>query len=81
MSNDFYRPAIVSRMRGLVEDGKISAMDHAYVFSDAGMPDSERPFAFQYDVADRRIARHPYESPIPVGAWRSVDFTQMGFFQ
>ena len=80
MSNDFYRPAIVSRMRGLVEDGKISAMDHAYVFSDAGMPDSERPFAFQYDVADRRIARHPYESPIPVGAWRSVDFTQMGFF-
>ncbi len=80
MSNDFYRPAIVSRMRGLVEDDKISAMDHAYVFSDAGMPDSERPFAFQYDVPNKRIARHPYESPIPVGAWRSVDFTQMGFF-
>ncbi len=80
MSNDFYRPATVSRMRGRVEDGKISAIDHAYVFSDAGMPDSERPFAFQYDVPNRRIARHPYESPIPVGAWRSVDFTQMGFF-
>ena len=80
MSNDFYRPAIVSRMRGLVEDKKISAMDHAYVYSDAGMPDSERPYAFQYEVANKRIARHPYESPIPVGPWRSVDFTQMGFF-
>ncbi len=80
MSNDFYRPAIVSRMKGLVEDGKIAAMDHAYIFADAGMPDSERPYAFQYDVQNKRIARHPYESPIPVGAWRSVDFTQMGFF-
>ena len=80
MQNDFYRPAIVSRMRGLVEDGKISAMDHAYVFSFAGMPDSEKPYAFQYDVPNKHIARHPYESPIPIGAWRSVDFTQMGFF-
>lgn len=80
MTNDFYRPAIVSRMHGLVEDGKVSAMSHAYVFADAGMPDSERPFAFQYDVANKRIARHPYPSPIPVGAWRAVDFTQMGFF-
>lgn len=80
MANDFYRPAIVSRMKGLVEDGRISAMSHAYIYSDAGMPDSERPFAFQYDVPNRRIARHPYESPIPVGSWRSVDFTQMGFF-
>ncbi len=80
MTNDFYRPAVVSRMSGLVEDGKISAISHAYVYSDAGMPDSERPFAFQYDVPNKRIARHPYPSPIPVGAWRSVDFTQMGFF-
>jgi len=80
MANDFYRPAIVSRMKGLVEDGKISAISHAYIYSDAGMPDSERPFAFQYDVPNRRIARHPYDSPIPVGSWRSVDFTQMGFF-
>ncbi|MEO1242332.1 MAG: molybdopterin cofactor-binding domain-containing protein [Pseudomonadota bacterium] len=80
MANDFYRPAIVSRMRGLVDDGKISAMSHAYIYSDAGMPDSERPFAFQYDVPNKRIARHPYPSPIPVGSWRSVDFTQMGFF-
>ncbi|MEM9616606.1 MAG: molybdopterin cofactor-binding domain-containing protein [Pseudomonadota bacterium] len=80
MANDFYRPAIVSRMRGLVEDGKVSAMSHSYIYSDAGMPDSERPFAFQYDVPNKRIARHPYTSPIPVGSWRSVDFTQMGFF-
>lgn len=80
MTNDFYRPAIVSRMRGSLEDGKINAMSHAYIYADAGMPDSERPFAFQYDAPNRRIARHPYPSPIPIGSWRSVDFTQMGFF-
>ncbi len=80
MGNDFYRPAIVSRMRGVVDEGKISAIEHAYVYSDAGMPDSEMPYAFQYDTPNKRIARHPYESPIPIGAWRSVDFTQMGFF-
>lgn len=80
MTNDFYRPAIVSRMRGALDGGKINAMSHAYVYADAGMPDSERPFAFQYDVPNKRIARHPYPSPVPVGAWRSVDFTQMGFF-
>ncbi|MEL7240397.1 MAG: molybdopterin cofactor-binding domain-containing protein, partial [Planctomycetota bacterium] len=80
MANDFYRPAIVSRMRGRLDDGKVNAMAHSYIFADAGMPDSERPFAFQYDAPHKHIARHPFESPIPVGAWRSVDFTQMGFF-
>ncbi|MDX8346908.1 molybdopterin cofactor-binding domain-containing protein [Cognatiyoonia sp. IB215446] len=80
MANDTYRPAILSRMEGAVESGRITAVRHHYVDAQSGMPDSERPFAFQYDVPNREIGRVICPSPIPVGTWRAVDFTQMGFF-
>lgn len=80
MSNDFYRPAIVSQMKAVLDGARIEAMSHSYVFADAGMPDSERAFDFQYDVENKEISRVNSPSPIPIGAWRSVDFTQMGFF-
>ena len=80
MANDIYRPAILSRMEGAVENGRISAFSSRYIDALSGMPDSERPFAFQYDVPNRGIARVFCPSPIPVGPWRAVDFTQMSFF-
>lgn len=80
LANDTYRPAVLSRMEGTVEDGRITSVRHRYVDASSGMPDSERPFAFQYDVPNRDIARVKCPSPIPVGTWRAVDFTQMGFF-
>ncbi|MEL7080537.1 MAG: molybdopterin cofactor-binding domain-containing protein [Pseudomonadota bacterium] len=80
MANDTYRPAILSRMEGAVDGGRITAVRHHYIDAQSGMPDSERPFAFQYDVSNRDIGRVVCPSPIPVGTWRAVDFTQMGFF-
>ncbi|MEO0421383.1 MAG: molybdopterin cofactor-binding domain-containing protein [Pseudomonadota bacterium] len=81
MTNDTYRPAISAKLQGAVgDDGRISAFVNRYVYTDAGMPDSERPFALPYDVPARDIARVRCPSPIAVGAWRSVDFTQHGFF-
>ena len=80
MANDTYRPAILSRMAGAVENGRITAFRSRYIDARSGMPDSERPFAFQYDVPNRDIARAICPSPIPVGTWRAVDFTQMGYF-
>ncbi|MEX0339015.1 MAG: molybdopterin cofactor-binding domain-containing protein [Arenibacterium sp.] len=80
MSNDTYRPAILSRMEGAVENGRITAFGNRYIDARSGMPDSERPFAFQYDVPNRDVARVICPSPIPVGTWRAVDFTQMGYF-
>ncbi|MEM9549977.1 MAG: molybdopterin cofactor-binding domain-containing protein [Pseudomonadota bacterium] len=80
MANDMYRPAVLSRMAGTVENGRITAIRHHYIDAQSGMPDSERPFAFQYDVPNRDIARVICPSPLSVGPWRSVDFTQMGFF-
>ncbi len=80
MTNGLYRPAILARMVGSVEDGRITGLRSHYIDASSGMPDSERPFAFQYDVPTRDIARVKCPSPIPVGTWRAVDFTQMGFF-
>ncbi|WP_299656223.1 molybdopterin cofactor-binding domain-containing protein [uncultured Tateyamaria sp.] len=80
MTNDTYRPAILARMEGAVQNGRISAFSNRYIDARSGMPDSERPFDFQYDVPNRDIARVICPSPIPVGTWRAVDFTQMGFF-
>ena len=80
MANDVYRPAVMSRMEGAIENGRITAIRHRYIDAQSGMPDSERPFAFQYDVPNRDIARVICPSKVPVGAWRAVDFTQMGFF-
>ena len=80
MANDTYRPAIISRMQGAVENGRITAFASRYIDARSGMPDSERPFAFQYEVPNRDVARVICPSPVPVGTWRAVDFTQMGFF-
>ena len=80
MANGAYRPAILGRMEGAVEGGRITAVRNHYVDAQSGMPDSERPFAFQYDVPNRDIGRVICPSPIPVGTWRAVDFTQLGFF-
>ncbi len=80
MANDHYRPAILSRMEGSVDGGRITSIRHAYVDAASGMPDSERPYEFQYAVPNRDIARVKCPSPISVGPWRAVDFTQMAFF-
>ncbi|PTX56863.1 isoquinoline 1-oxidoreductase beta subunit [Litoreibacter ponti] len=80
LANDTYRPAITARLEGAVKDGKITALRNHYIHTETGMPDSEGPFALQYDVPNKDIARVHCPAPIPVGTWRSVDFSQMGFF-
>jgi isoquinoline 1-oxidoreductase subunit beta len=78
--SDRFRPAIPARLAGKVEAGRITAIRTHYIYANAGMPDSERPFAFPYEVPNRAIERARLASRVPVGAWRSVDFTQMSFF-
>ncbi|WP_179380921.1 xanthine dehydrogenase family protein molybdopterin-binding subunit [Jannaschia marina] len=80
MMNDTYRPAVTGRMRGAVSDGRLAAVAHAYIDAETGMPDSEGPFAFQYEVPNLLIERVKCPSPVSVGFWRSVDFTQLAFF-
>lgn len=78
--SDQFRPAVMSRLAGKLDGGRITAFEHLYIDAEAGMPDSERAFDFPYAVANRRIERVKWKSPLPVGAWRAVDFTQLGFF-
>ncbi|MEO0975522.1 MAG: molybdopterin cofactor-binding domain-containing protein, partial [Pseudomonadota bacterium] len=80
MTNDTYRPAVRARLRGAVDGGRLIAFHHRYIDASSGMPDSEAPYTLPYDVDHVDIARVLCPSPIPVGTWRSVDFTQHGFF-
>lgn len=78
--SDQFRPAVASRLIAKLEGGRITAFEHLYTEAGAGMPDSERAFDFPYTVNDRKIERVQWKSPLPVGSWRAVDFTQIGFF-
>ncbi len=80
MTHDWYRPTVRARLAGAVEGGKMAAFRHIYTHTDAGMPDGERPFGFPYIVPAAAIGRVKWESPVRLGAWRAVDFTQIGFF-
>jgi isoquinoline 1-oxidoreductase subunit beta len=78
--SDRFRPAIPARLSATVEDGRITSFQNHYIHAEAGMPDSERPFAWPYETPNLAIERVKLASPLPVGAWRSVDFTQMSYF-
>jgi isoquinoline 1-oxidoreductase beta subunit len=80
MTNDTYRPAVLSRMEGEVEGGRITAFRHRYTEMRPGRSEGEGPFLLPYDLPNRDIGRVICESPIPVGSWRAVEFTQLGFF-
>ena len=80
MANAYYRPAVVSKLRGRVADGRAQAVSSRYIHSFGDMPDSERAFDFPYDVPNKHVGRVHCPSPIEVGSWRSVDFSQQGFF-
>jgi isoquinoline 1-oxidoreductase subunit beta len=78
--SDRFRPAVPAKLAAKIDGGKITGFQSHYIDMLSGMPDSERPFAWPYTTPNRAIERVKLDSPIPVGAWRSVDFTQMSFF-
>ncbi len=74
-----YRPLTVHRLRGAVDGGAITAWhhrvagagSHGLVVPGAGNP----PYRIPNLLADY----HLQETAVPVGAWRSVSYTHMGF--
>jgi len=80
IANDSYRPAVISKMRGVVDGKKISALAHHFIDPLTGMPDSEGAALIPYDIANKQIGRVKCPPPIRIGSWRAVDHTQMGFF-
>ncbi|MFK7955345.1 MAG: molybdopterin cofactor-binding domain-containing protein [Lysobacterales bacterium] len=74
---DRYRPAVVSRFQGALDDqGKPVAWVNYYV-DKHDPPDAPH---IPYAIADQAI--YSVESPthVPFGPWRSVDHSQHGFF-
>jgi isoquinoline 1-oxidoreductase beta subunit len=93
MRGGYYRPLIVHRMRGAVQDGRISAWSDTIVSQSIvkgsgfeGMirngidPTSvEGASGIPYDVANFRCDLHTTDVGVPVLWWRSVGSTHTGY--
>jgi isoquinoline 1-oxidoreductase subunit beta len=77
MTQDYYRQASVSRMKGALDDkGKVTAWVHQFTEKF----DPPEATMVNYDFANQASRYAKGLNPIPWGPWRSVDHTQMGFF-
>jgi isoquinoline 1-oxidoreductase beta subunit len=76
MRHDFYRSAVLGRYQGGI-DGEGNAQSWVARFNgDAGEGAAELPYA----IANQSITRSDVKTHVRLGAWRSVDHTQHGFF-
>ena len=74
---DHYRPAVSSRFKaGLDEIGRPVAWENQFV----GKPEPAEAPHIPYDIANQFIHFADSKTHVPLGAWRSVDHTQHGFF-
>ena len=73
----FYRPAVQSRFRGALDnDGNLTAWENTY----AGKMEPVEAPIIPYSVAAKNIGHVASPTHVPLGAWRSVDHSQHGFF-
>ena len=74
---DFYRPAVQSRFRGALDEaGNLTAWENTYA---GKMEPIEAPL-IPYTVGAQEIGHVASPTHVPLGAWRSVDHSQHGFF-
>lgn len=77
VQQDFYRPAVQSRFRGALDDnGNLTAWENTY----AGKMEPVEAPLIPYTVAVKDIGHVASPTHVPLGAWRSVDHSQHGFF-
>ena len=77
VKQDFYRPAVQSRFRGALDDnGHLTAWENTY----AGKMEPVEAPLIPYTVAVKDIGHVASPTHVPLGAWRSVDHSQHGFF-
>ncbi|MCC5956679.1 MAG: xanthine dehydrogenase family protein molybdopterin-binding subunit, partial [Natronohydrobacter sp.] len=96
MRHDFYRPAAIARMRGAVENGRITLLDAKIAAPSVtraaigrltgrnmGGPDKghvEGAFDQPYAIPHYRVAGHLADLDVPIGFWRAVGNSFNGFF-
>jgi isoquinoline 1-oxidoreductase beta subunit len=74
-----YRPLTVHRLRGAVDGDRIAAWHHRVAGAGSRglvVPGAATP---PYRIPNLRADYHVKETAVPVGAWRSVSYTHMGF--
>ncbi len=75
VQHDYYRPAVIGRYKGAVDSsGKPSVWIAR--FNDVAGSAASVPYAVQ----NQDIRSVKFESHVRTGAWRSVEFSQHGFF-
>ncbi len=76
MRHDFYRSAVLGRYQGGIDEQGKPQVWIARFNGDAGENAAELPYAIPHQA----IARSDVKTHVRLGAWRSVDHTQHGFF-
>ncbi len=79
MKHDRYRPAVSNRMKAVLGgDGKPVTWSNIYTNTGQNEP-VDAPW-IPYDIDNQLIRGAQHETPVPLGAWRSVGHTQHSFF-
>lgn len=77
MTHGFFRHASVAKMKASLDDaGKITAWLNTF----AERYDPPEAAKINYDIENQAARFASGTNPVPWGAWRSVDHTQLGFF-
>jgi isoquinoline 1-oxidoreductase beta subunit len=78
MRHDYYRPTVTSRFRAKTNpDGTPDAWVNGYTTDKDSNPEAAHIF---YEVPNQAYGPVKVETPVPVGPWRSVEFSWHGFF-
>ena len=77
LRHDYYRPNVASRFRASLQDeGLPRAWVNDYTTEDGANAEAH----IAYDVANQAYGSAKLTSPVPTGAWRSVESSWHGFF-
>lgn len=78
MRNDFYRPACYCSFRGAVDtNGKAVGWSHQAIQAAGGRPRGFGNANIVYDIPESGMIYGGVNFPIPTGAWRSVENSQL----
>lgn len=96
MRHDFYRPAAVGRLRGILRGGFASGLDAKVAVPSVSQQSLQRMAGFApggpdkghvegifnqpYAIPNYRVSGHLADLEVPVGFWRSVGYSQNTFF-
>lgn len=74
-----YRPLTVHRLRGAVDGDRVTAWHHRVAGAGARGLVVTGASTPPYDIPNLKADFHLKQTAVPVGAWRSVSYTHMGF--